>query len=74
MHATYRDLADLANGRALPTRDEWASRMLDRVALLLYRQPRLAGAIASQAIDIASRRSIGSSSNAPIRRGIDAPI
>ena len=40
MHATYRDLADLANGRALPTRDEWASRMLDRVALLLYRQPR----------------------------------
>src|SRR5215469_4374235 len=40
IHATYRDLADLANGRALPTRDEWASRMLDRVALLLYRQPR----------------------------------
>ena len=40
MRATYRDLASLANGRALPTRDEWASRMLDRVALLLYRQPR----------------------------------
>ena len=39
MHATYRDLADLANGHALPTRDEWSSRMLDRVALLLYRQP-----------------------------------
>jgi uncharacterized membrane protein YccC len=40
MRATYRDLAALADGRALPTRDEWASRMLDRVALLLYRQPR----------------------------------
>jgi uncharacterized membrane protein YccC len=40
MRATYRDLADLADGRARPTRDEWASRMLDRVALLLYRQPR----------------------------------
>ena len=40
MRATYRDLADLADGRALPTRDQWASRMLDRVALLLYRQPR----------------------------------
>jgi uncharacterized membrane protein YccC len=40
MRATYRDLADLANGRAQPTRDQWASRMLDRVALLLYRQPR----------------------------------
>jgi uncharacterized membrane protein YccC len=41
MRATYRDLADLADGRVLPTRDQWASRMLDRVALLLYRQPRL---------------------------------
>jgi uncharacterized membrane protein YccC len=41
MRATYRDLADLADGRFLPTRDEWASRMLDRVALLLYRQPRI---------------------------------
>src|SRR5262249_48891281 len=40
MRATYRDLADLAVGRELPTRDQWASRMLDRVALLLYRQPR----------------------------------
>jgi len=40
MRATYRDLADLATGRAVPTRGEWASRMLDRVALLLYRQPR----------------------------------
>ncbi len=40
MRATYRDLADLADGRARPTRDQWASRMLDRVALLLYRQPR----------------------------------
>jgi hypothetical protein len=40
IRATYRDLADLADGRALPTRDQWASRMLDRVALLLYRQPR----------------------------------
>jgi uncharacterized membrane protein YccC len=40
LRATYRDLADLADGRASPTRDQWASRMLDRVALLLYRQPR----------------------------------
>jgi hypothetical protein len=40
MRATYRDLADLADGRALPTVNQWASRMLDRVALLLYRQPR----------------------------------
>jgi uncharacterized membrane protein YccC len=40
MRATYRDLGELADGRRLPTRDQWASRMLDRVALLLYRQPR----------------------------------
>jgi uncharacterized membrane protein YccC len=40
MRATYRDLADLSAGRELPTRGQWASRMLDRVALLLYRQPR----------------------------------
>jgi uncharacterized membrane protein YccC len=40
MRATYRDLADLADGRVRPTRYQWASRMLDRVALLLYRQPR----------------------------------
>jgi uncharacterized membrane protein YccC len=40
MRATYRDLGNLADGRVLPTRDQWASRMLDRVALLLYRQPR----------------------------------
>ena len=40
IRATYRDLADLADGRSHPTRDQWASRMLDRVALLLYRQPR----------------------------------
>jgi hypothetical protein len=40
MRATYRDLAYLADGRALPTRDQWASRMLDRVALLLYRRQR----------------------------------
>ena len=40
IRATYRDLADLAGGWARPTRSEWASRMLDRVALLLYRQPR----------------------------------
>ena len=40
MRATYRDLGDLADGRVRPTRDQWASRMLDRVALLLYRQPR----------------------------------
>src|SRR6516164_316009 len=40
MRATYRDLGDLAAGRMLPTVSQWASRMLDRVALLLYRQPR----------------------------------
>jgi uncharacterized membrane protein YccC len=40
IRATYRDLADLAGGRAHPSREQWASRMLDRVALLLYRQPR----------------------------------
>lgn len=40
IRATYRDLADLAGGRSHPSRDQWASRMLDRVALLLYRQPR----------------------------------
>jgi hypothetical protein len=40
MRVIYRDLADLAAGRSHPTRDQWASRMLDRVALLLYRQPR----------------------------------
>jgi len=40
IRATYRDLADLAAGRSHPTRDQWASRMLDRVALLLYRQQR----------------------------------
>jgi uncharacterized membrane protein YccC len=40
MRATYRDLADLAAGRSHPTRNQWASRMLDRVAQLLYRQPR----------------------------------
>ena len=40
LRATYRDLADLADGRAHPTREQWVSRMLDRVALLLYRQPR----------------------------------
>src|ERR1700730_12417186 len=40
IRATHRDLADLAAGRSHPTRDQWASRMLDRVSLLLYRQPR----------------------------------
>jgi uncharacterized membrane protein YccC len=40
LRAIYRDLADLAAGRAHPTREQWGSRMLDRVALLLYRQPR----------------------------------
>src|SRR5215469_11407766 len=39
IRATYRDLAGLADGAAV-TRNQWASRMLDRVALLLYRQPR----------------------------------
>jgi uncharacterized membrane protein YccC len=40
LRAIYRDLADLAAGRAHPTREAWVSRMMDRVALLLYRQPR----------------------------------
>src|SRR5258707_1847765 len=40
IRATYRDLADLAAGRSHPHRDQWTSRMMDRVALLLYRQPR----------------------------------
>lgn len=40
LRAIYRDLADLAAARSHPTREQWASRMLDRVALLLYRQPR----------------------------------
>jgi uncharacterized membrane protein YccC len=42
VRASYRDLADLAAGRSHPSRDQWASRMLDRVALLLYRQPGFA--------------------------------
>jgi uncharacterized membrane protein YccC len=40
IRATHRDLADLAAGRSHVNRDQWASRMMDRVALLLYRQPR----------------------------------
>jgi uncharacterized membrane protein YccC len=40
LRAIYRDLADLAAGRSRPTREQWVSRMMDRVALLLYRQPR----------------------------------
>jgi uncharacterized membrane protein YccC len=40
LRAIYRDLADLAAGRSHPTREQWVSRMMDRVALLLYRQPR----------------------------------
>jgi uncharacterized membrane protein YccC len=40
MRAIYRDLADLAAGHLHTTRDQWVSRMMDRVALLLYRQPR----------------------------------
>jgi uncharacterized membrane protein YccC len=40
LRAIYRDLSDVAGGRAHPTRDQWLSRMMDRVALLLYRQPR----------------------------------
>ena len=34
-----KHVAGLADGAAV-TRNQWASRMLDRVALLLYRQPR----------------------------------
>jgi uncharacterized membrane protein YccC len=40
LRAIYRDLADLAAGRSHQTRDQWVSRMMDRIALLLYRQPR----------------------------------
>src|SRR5262249_39300973 len=40
LRAIYRDLADLAAGRSHPTREQWVSRMMDRVAMLLYRQPR----------------------------------
>jgi uncharacterized membrane protein YccC len=40
LRASWRDLAGLADGSALLTRDEWASRMLDRVGLLLFRRPR----------------------------------
>jgi len=40
MRATYRDLADISDGHAHLTRDEWASRMLDRVGMLLFRRPR----------------------------------
>jgi uncharacterized membrane protein YccC len=40
MHATYRDLAGLADGSEPMARDEWGSRMLDRVGLLLFRRPR----------------------------------
>jgi uncharacterized membrane protein YccC len=40
LRAIYRDLADHAARRSHPTRDQWVSRMMDRVALLLYRQPR----------------------------------
>jgi uncharacterized membrane protein YccC len=40
LRAIYRDLANLAASRSHPTRDQWVSRMMDRVALLLYRQPR----------------------------------
>jgi uncharacterized membrane protein YccC len=40
MHATYRDLAGLTDGSAPMARDEWGSRMLDRVGLLMFRRPR----------------------------------
>ncbi len=40
MRASYGDLAGIADGSAPMTRDEWASRMLDRVGLLLFRRPR----------------------------------
>jgi uncharacterized membrane protein YccC len=40
IRAIYRDLADIAQGRAPFTREQWVSRAMDRVALLLYRQPR----------------------------------
>jgi uncharacterized membrane protein YccC len=40
LRASWRDLAGVADGSAPMTRDEWASRMLDRVGLLLFRRPR----------------------------------
>ncbi len=40
MRASYRDLAGIADGSAPMTRDEWGSRQLDRVGLLLFRRPR----------------------------------
>jgi uncharacterized membrane protein YccC len=40
LRATYRDLAGLADGSGPMTRDAWASRMLDRVGLMLFRRPR----------------------------------
>jgi uncharacterized membrane protein YccC len=40
MRASYRDLAGLADGSAPMSREEWGSRMLDRVGLLLFRRPR----------------------------------
>jgi uncharacterized membrane protein YccC len=40
LHAGWRDLADLADRSFTPTRAEWASRMLDRVGLLMPRLSR----------------------------------
>jgi len=82
VRATYRDLADLADGRGLPTRDQWASRMLDRVALLLYRQPRLeprpqhefADALEDLrlGINIIETQSIAPSMSAPAQKALSA--
>ena len=40
LRAGWRDLADLAAQNFTPTRAEWASRMLDRVGLLMPRLSR----------------------------------
>jgi uncharacterized membrane protein YccC len=40
LRAGWRDLADLADRSFTPTRTEWASRMLDRVGLLMPRLSR----------------------------------
>jgi uncharacterized membrane protein YccC len=40
LRAGWRDMADLADGYAKPTPSEWASRMLDRVGLLMPRLSR----------------------------------
>jgi uncharacterized membrane protein YccC len=51
VRAGWRDLADLADQVLTPTRAEWASRMLDRVGLLVTRIGRAAGDLELEAAD-----------------------